>query len=127
MFVIKLYIGSVTKVGGSSMKSNTFFRGTTPTLEISMGRGIKVENIDSLIVYFSQGITVLKKKLEDVKINKTTNLVYVPLSELETYMFSPSVVNVQLRYKLLNDTNIYSTRIYPFRVLKQICDEVFTE
>lgn len=127
MFVIKLYIGSVTKVGGSSMKSNTFFRGTTPTLEISMGRGISVENIDSLIVYFSQGITVLKKKLEDVKINKTTNLVYVPLSELETYMFSPSVVNVQLRYKLLNDTNIYSTRIYPFRVLKQICGEVFTE
>ena len=122
MFVIKLYIGSVTKVGGSSMKSNTFFRGTTPTLEISMGRGISVENIDSLIVYFSQGITVLKKKLEDVKINKTTNMVYVPLSELETYMFSPSVVNVQLRYKLLNDTNIYSTRIYPFRVLKQICD-----
>lgn len=122
MFVGKLYIGSVTKVGGSSMKSNTFFRGTTPTLEISMGRGISVENIDSLIVYFSQGITVLKKKLEDVKINKTTNLVYVPLSELETYMFSPSVVNVQLRYKLLNDTNIYSTRIYPFRVLKQICD-----
>lgn len=109
------------------MKSNTFFRGTTPTLEISMGRGISVENIDSLIVYFSQGITVLKKKLEDVKINKTTNLVYVPLSELETYMFSPSVVNVQLRYKLLNDTNIYSSRIYPFRVLKQICDEVFTE
>lgn len=87
-----------------------------------MGRGIKVENIDSLIVYFSQGITVLKKKLEDVKINKTTNLVCVPLSELETYMFSPSVVNVQLRYKLLNDTNIYSTRIYPFRVLKQVCD-----
>lgn len=127
MFVDKLYIGSVTKVGGSSMKSNTFFRGTTSTLEISMGRGISVENIDSLIVYFSQGITVLKKKLEDVKINKTTNLVYVPLSELETYMFSPSVVNVQLRYKLLNDTNIYSTRIYPFRVLKQICDEVFTE
>lgn len=109
------------------MKSNTFFRGTTPTLEISMGRGISVENIDSLIVYFSQGITVLKKKLEDVKINKTTNLVYVPLSELETYMFSPSVVNVQLRYKLLNDTNIYSTQIYPFRVLKHICDEVFTE
>lgn len=109
------------------MKSNTFFRGTTPTLEISMGRGIKVENIDSLIVYFSQGITVLKKKLEDVKINKTTNMVYVSLSELETYMFSPSVVNVQLRYKLLNDTNIYSTRIYPFRVLKQIYDEVFTE
>lgn len=109
------------------MKSNTFFRGTTPTLEISMGRGIKVENIDSLIVYFSQGITVLKKKLEDVKINKTTNMVYVSLSELETYMFSPSVVNVQLRYRLLNDTNIYSTRIYPFRVLKQICDEVFTE
>ena len=87
-----------------------------------MGRGIKVENIDSLIVYFSQGITVLKKKLEDVKINKTTSMVYVSLSELETYMFSPSVVNVQLRYKLLNDTNIYSTRIYPFRVLKQICD-----
>lgn len=87
-----------------------------------MGRGIKVENIDSLIVYFSQGITVLKKKLEDVKINKTTNLVYVSLSELETYMFSPSVVNVQLRYKLLNDTNIYSTHIYPFRVLKQVCD-----
>lgn len=104
------------------MKSNTFFRGTTPTLEISMGRGIKVEDIDSLIVYFSQGITILKKKLEDVKINKTTNMVYVSLSELETYMFSPSVVNVQLRYKLLNDTNIYSTRIYPFRVLKQICD-----
>ena len=127
MFVGKLYIGSVTKVGGSSMKSNTFFRGTTPTLEISMGRGIKVENIDSLIVYFSQGITVLKKKLEDVKINKTTNLVYVPLSELETYMFSPSVVNVQLRYKLLNDTNIYSTHIYPFRVLKQVCDGVFIE
>lgn len=92
-----------------------------------MGRGIKVENIDSLIVYFSQGITILKKKLEDVKINKTTNMVYVSLSELETYMFSPSVVNVQLRYKLLNDTNIYSTRIYPFRVLKQICGEVFTE
>lgn len=127
MFVGKLYIGSVTKVGGSFMKSNTFFRGTTPTLEISMGRGIKVENIDSLIVYFSQGITVLKKKLEDVKINKTTNLVYVPLSELETYMFSPSVVNVQLRYKLLNDTNIYSTHIYPFRVLKQVCDGVFIE
>lgn len=127
MFVGKLYIGSVTKVGGSSMKSNTFFRGTTPTLEISMGRGISVENIDSLIVYFSQGITVLKKKLEDVKINKTTNMVYVPLSELETYMFSPSVVNVQLRYKLLNDTNIYSTHVYPFRVLKQLCDGVFTE
>ena len=122
MFVDKLYIGSVTKVGGSSMKRNTFFRGTTPTLEISMGRGIKVENIDSLIVYFSQGITVLKKKLEDVKINKTTNVVYIPLSELETYMFSPSVVNVQLRYKLLNDVNIYSTHIYPFRVLKQVCD-----
>ena len=92
-----------------------------------MGRGINVENIDSLIVYFQQGITVLKKKLEDVKINKKTNMVYISLSELETYMFSPSVVNVQLRYKLLNDANIYSTHVYPFRVLKQVCDEVFIE
>ena len=127
MFVDKLYIGSVTKVGGSSMKSNTFIRGTTPTLEISMSRGIKVENIDSMIVYFSQGITILKKKLEDVKINKTTNMVYVPLTELETYVFSPSVVNLQIRYKLVNDTNIYSTQIYPFRVLSQICNEVYDE
>ena len=28
------------------MKRNVIFRGTTPTLEIRMGRGIKVENID---------------------------------------------------------------------------------
>lgn len=109
------------------MKRNTFIRGTTPTLEISMSRGIKVENIDSMIVYFSQGITILKKKLEDVKINKTTNKVYVPLTELETYVFSPSVVNLQIRYKLVNDTNIYSTHIYPFRVLSQICNEVYDE
>ena len=109
------------------MKRNTFIRGTTPTLEISMSRGIKVENIDSMIVYFSQGITVLKKKFEDVKINKTTNMVYVPLTELETYVFSPSVVNLQIRYKLVNDTNIYSTQIYPFRVLSQICNEVYDE
>lgn len=109
------------------MKRNTFIRGTTPTLEISMSRGINVENIDSMIVYFSQGITVLKKKFEDVKINKTTNMVYVPLTELETYVFSPSVVNLQIRYKLVNDTNIYSTQIYPFRVLSQICNEVYDE
>lgn len=109
------------------MKRNTFIRGTTPTLEISMSRGIKVENIDSMIVYFSQGITVLKKKFEDVKINKTTNMVYVSLTELETYVFSPSVVNLQIRYKLVNDTNIYSTQIYPFRVLSQICNEVYDE
>jgi hypothetical protein len=109
------------------MKRNTFIRGTTPTLEISMSRGISVENIDSMIVYFSQGITILKKKLEDVKINKTTNMVYVPLTELETYVFSPSVVNLQIRYKLVNDTNIYSTQIYPFRVLSQICNEVYDE
>ena len=109
------------------MKRNTFIRGTTPTLEISMSRGIKVENIDSMIVYFSQGITILKKKFEDVKINKTTNMVYVPLTELETYVFSPSVVNSQIRYKLVNDTNIYSTQIYPFRVLSQICNEVYDE
>ena len=109
------------------MKRNTFIRGTTPTLEISMSRGIKVENIDSMVVYFSQGITVLKKKLEDVKIDKTTNMVYVPLTELETYVFSPSVVNLQIRYKMVNDTNIYSTRIYPFRVLSQICNEVYDE
>ena len=109
------------------MKRNTFIRGTTPTLEVSMSRGIKVENIDSMIVYFSQGITILKKKLEDVKINKTTNMVYVPLTELETYVFSPSVVNLQIRYKLVNDTNIYSTQMYPFRVLSQICKEVYDE
>lgn len=109
------------------MKRNVIFRGTTPTLEIRMGRGIRVENIDGLIVYISQGITILKKRLEDVKINKAENLVYVPLTELETYMFSPSVINVQIRYKLLNDSNIYSTHIYPFRVLKQVCDEVFNE
>ena len=53
------------------MKRNVIFRGTTPTLEIKMGRGIRVENIVGLIVYISQGITILKKRLEDVKINKT--------------------------------------------------------
>ena len=100
-------------------------QGTTPSINIALENDHIVDDITELSATVVQGSLIIRKTLDDVLLDSENNEICINLTEDDTLKFSAGVANVQIRYKLDCDDNIYASRKYPFRIYPLIVMEKF--
>lgn len=87
------------------------YRGTTPTILITLPSDIDVSSIDVAYLSFEQyGAKVLEKALEDMTVITSSNSIGVALTQAETLAFKLATVGFQLRFGIGDE--YYSTQIF---------------
>lgn len=86
-----------------------FGKGTTPYMSVSFD-GIKLDDVDRLVVTFYQKKSGVTLTLPDEQIHKAKDGYWFRLTQEQTLQFSRGTVKMQLRFRNKN-TNAYSTAI----------------
>lgn len=102
-------------------------QGTTPSINIALENNHYVDDIVELLATVVQGNKIIKKGLDDVILDSEYNEICINLTESDTLSLSAGVANVQVRYKLECDDNIYASRKYPIRIYPLMVMGLFDE
>ena len=76
------------------------FRGTTPTIFLTLDTELPLENLAELWVTFKSSMVEITKELSEVEVNSETKVVKVNLSQEETLKLFNGTCDVQIRFKI---------------------------
>ena len=76
------------------------FRGTTPTIFLTLETELPLENLAELWVTFKSSMVEITKELSEVEVNSETKVVKVNLSQEETLKLFNGTCDVQIRFKI---------------------------
>ena len=99
------------------------YQGTTPTIQIYLNEDYpehSVQDVEEITVQIVQGTSCLTKTLEDLKLDSENNCFLLELTEEETNSFSGTVVNIQIRYKMIDSHKVYGAPIIPIRIIPSL-------
>lgn len=78
------------------------FRGTTPTIFLTLDTELPLDNLAELWVTFKSSMVEITKQLNEVEVNTETKVVKVNLSQEETLKLYNGSCDVQVRFKIGN-------------------------
>jgi len=84
------------------------YRGTTPTLTLTIDSDLNFANIDKLWVTFKAGTREKTFTEDDVTIVSADKKINVQLTQEDTLYFGAGTVSVQIRVKMNNDMSYAS-------------------
>ncbi len=102
------------------------YQGTTPTIQINLNEDYPehfVQDVEEITVQLVQGVSCLTKTLEDLELDAENNCFLLELSEDETNLFSGTVVNMQIRYKMIDSNKVYGAPIIPIRIIPSLVSD----
>lgn len=76
------------------------FRGTTPTIFLTLETELPLENLAELWVTFKSSMVEITKQLSEVEVNTETKVVKVTLTQEETLQLFNGSCDVQIRFKI---------------------------
>lgn len=78
------------------------FRGTTPTIYLTLETELPLENLDELWVTFKSSLVEVTKRLSnsEVSVNVETKVVTVELTQQDTLQLFNGTCDVQIRFKI---------------------------
>lgn len=86
------------------------YRGTTPTICLTVMTSLDLSKIKTVWVTFQNLVYERTYTGEEVKINPETKKVYVEMSQEETLSLSSGKLDVQIRF-LMDDGRAYATEV----------------
>lgn len=111
---------------------NKVFQGTTPSIKVFLNEDYdnpkhRVQDVSEIVIYLVQGTSFITKTLDDLVLDEDNNCFDLVLNEDDFYIFSSTVVNMQVKYKLKGSETTYGTPIVPIRVTPSLVGRDFRD